>query len=213
LKIKICGITNLEDALLCQRLGADALGFIFYKKSKRYIKPDSAKEIIKQLFVFTLKVGVFVNETSEKINEISKISGINLVQLHGDEKPEQIEEIDLPVIKSFRVNDDFNFNSINEYKNCGYLLDAYSSNSFGGTGKTFDWTIIPNELKSKIILSGGISCSNIQRVDKEVNPYAVDVSSSLEEYPGKKSEIKLKEFFNNLKGMKTSPKIDKRLAL
>jgi phosphoribosylanthranilate isomerase len=199
LKVKICGITNIKDALLCQKLGADALGFIFYKDSKRYITPELAKEIIKELSVFTLKVGVFVNESSAKINEISKISGINLVQLHGTEMPNQIEKIYLPVIKSFRVSNDFKFSTINEYKNCGYLLDTFSSLSYGGTGKTFDWDHIPIELRSKIILSGGISSSNIKRIYKEINPYAVDVSSSLEDYPGKKSENKIHEFFDNLK--------------
>lgn len=198
MKIKICGITNLDDAFLCQKLGADALGFIFYKNSERYIKPVSAKEIAKQLSIFTLKVGVFVNETSQKINEVSKIVGLNIVQLHGDEKPAQIEEINLPVIKSFRVSDTFDFNTLNVYKNCCYLMDTFSNSSYGGTGKTFDWNRIPTELKFKIILSGGISSSNIQEVYKEINPYAVDVSSSLEEFPGKKNENKLNEFFRNL---------------
>jgi phosphoribosylanthranilate isomerase len=199
-KVKICGITNLDDALFCEKLGADALGFIFYDKSKRYIQPNSARDIIKMLSPFILKVGVFVNETPENINSISKLAGLNIVQLHGDETPKQIAEINLPTIKAFRVSDDFDFDILNDYKNCYFLLDTYSSKQFGGTGKTFNWNIVPEHLKGKIILSGGISSSNIQRIIKEVNPYAIDVSSSVEEYPGKKSEIKLKEFFNILKG-------------
>lgn len=201
MKVKICGITNLEDALLCEKLGADALGFIFYDKSKRYIQPNSAQDIIKMLSPFTLKVGVFVNEIPENINAISKLAGLNLVQLHGDETPKQIGEINLPTIKAFRVNDDFDFNVLNDYKNCYFLFDSYSKTEYGGTGKTFNWNIIPKLLNGKIILSGGISSSNIQRIINEVNPYAVDVSSSVEEYPGKKNEIKLKEFFNILKGI------------
>lgn len=200
MKVKICGITNIEDALLCEKLGADALGFIFNEKSKKHLQPNSARDIIKMLSPFTLKVGVFVNEIPENINVISKLAGLNIVQLHGDETPQQIAEINLPVIKAFRINEDFDFNVIDDYKNCYFLFDTYSSKQFGGTGKTFNWNIIPKHLKSKIILSGGISSSNIQRIINEVNPYAVDVSSSVEEYPGKKSEMKLKEFFNILKG-------------
>jgi phosphoribosylanthranilate isomerase len=201
MKIKICGITNLEDALLCESLGADALGFIFYKQSKRFVKPENVKEIVKQLSVFTLKVGVFVNTDSKTINDISKIAGLNLVQLHGDEMPAQIEEINLPVIKAFRVNQQFDFKVLGEYNNCYYLLDTFSSTEFGGTAKTFNWDLIPQSIKGNIILSGGINSSNIHKVYTDVNPYAVDVSSSLEEYPGKKNKEKVKEFFNNLKGI------------
>jgi phosphoribosylanthranilate isomerase len=201
-KVKICGITNLEDALFCEKLGADALGFIFYDKSKRQIQPNSARDIIKMLSPFTLKVGVFVNEISDNINVISKLVGLNIVQLHGDETPNQTAEINLPTIKAFRVSDGFNFDILNDYKNCYFLLDSYSLSEYGGTGNTFNWDLIPKYLKDKIILSGGISSSNIQRIIKEVNPYAIDVSSSLEEFYGKKSHEKLIEFFNSLKGIK-----------
>jgi phosphoribosylanthranilate isomerase len=204
LKIKICGITNLEDALFCEKLGADALGFIFYKQSKRYIEPALAAEIINQLSIFTIKVGVFVNESSGNINKISKDAGLNLVQLHGDEKPEQIEQINLLAIKSFRVSKNFNFEIVNKYRNCGYLLDTFTPSSYGGTGISFDWNLIPDDLKSKIILSGGISSSNIEKIYHEIDPYAVDVSSSLEEFPGKKSEVRLKEFFNTINKLKQS---------
>ncbi len=200
MKVKICGITNLEDALLCEKFGTDALGFIFYEKSKRHIQPNSAADIIKLLSPFTLKVGVFVNELPENINAISKLAGLNIVQLNGDETPEQIAEIILPAIKAFRVSDDFDFDILNDYKNCYFLFDTYSVSEYGGTGKTFNWDIIPKHFVDKIILSGGISNANIQKIINEVNPYAVDLSSSVEEYPGKKSELKLKEFFNILKG-------------
>jgi phosphoribosylanthranilate isomerase len=202
LKIKICGITNSKDALLSERLGADALGFIFYPKSERFIEPESAKGIIKLLAPFTFKVGVFVNESSKKINNIAKEVGLTSVQLHGDEPPEQIFEINLPVIKSFRIKNDFNFDLVKNYKGCYYLFDTFSSSKYGGTGQTFDWKLIPNELRNKIILSGGISVSNIKKVFEEIRPYAIDVSSLLEEFPGNKSENKLNDFFNNLKGLK-----------
>jgi len=201
-KVKICGITNIEDALLCEKLGADALGFIFYNKSKRFVSAESASEIIKQLSPFTLKVGVFVNEASEIINSVSKKVGLNIVQLHGDETPQQINEINLPVIKAFRIRNDFNFNILDTYKNCYFLFDTYLAAQYGGTGNTFDWDLIPKHLVDKIILSGGISSSNIGKVIASINPSAIDVSSSLEEYPGKKSEKKINEFFNYLKGTK-----------
>jgi phosphoribosylanthranilate isomerase len=201
-KVKICGITNLEDALLCEKLGADALGFIFYDKSKRFIQPNSARDIIKMLSPFTLKVGVFVNEIPENINVISKLAGLNIVQLHGDETPKQIDKINLLAIKTFRISDDFNFDILNDYKNCYFLFDSYSISEYGGTGNIFNWDLIPKDLKDKFILSGGISSSNIQRIIKEVYPSAIDVSSSLEEFYGKKSREKLIEFFNYLKGIK-----------
>jgi len=201
-KVKICGITNLEDALLCEELGADAIGFIFYKHSKRYIDPKSAKEITRELLPFTLKVGVFVNEKIENIKSLSDLAGLNIVQLHGDETPNVISEINLPVIKAFRIKKGFDFNILNQFTNCSFLLDSFSTTQYGGTGQKFDWNIIPEEYRSKIILSGGVSSSNIQKIVTEINPYAVDVSSSLEKYPGKKSSEKLKEFFNNLKGIK-----------
>ena len=201
MKVKICGITNLEDALLCEELGADAVGFIFYEKSKRYVVPETVEQIAKQIGAFTLKVGVFVNEKPERINSISKAIQLNIVQLHGDETPEIISQINLPVIKAFRVNEQFNFKTLNNYKNCYYLLDTFSKSEYGGTGKTFNWNLIPVNLRNKIILSGGISSDNIHIIKKEINPYAVDVSSSLEEFPGKKNKEKLKEFFNKIKNI------------
>ena len=201
MKVKICGITNLEDALLCEELTADALGFIFYEKSKRYVAPETVEQITEQIDAFILKVGVFVNEQPDRINSIAKSAGLNIVQLHGDETPEIISQINLPVIKAFRVNEQFDFETLNNYKNCYYLLDTFSKSEYGGTGKSFDWNLIPTELRSKIILSGGISSSNIQIIKTEINPYAVDVSSSLEEYPGKKSKGKLKEFFNKIRNI------------
>lgn len=201
MKVKICGITNLEDALMCENLGAHALGFILYEKSKRYVTPKSAKKIIDSLSPFTLKVGVFVNEESDVINRISKDIKLNAVQLHGDESPEIADKIEFPVIKSFRINDEFDFSKINNFPNASILLDAFSQNGFGGTGKKFNWNLIPQNIKNKIILSGGISSENIKEAYEKINPAAIDLSSSLEKMPGKKDKIKVTEFFkifNNL---------------
>ena len=195
MKVKICGITNLDDALLCESSGADALGFIFYKNSKRYISPDSAKKIINQLSPFTLKVGVFVNEDPEIVNQIAGEIGLNSVQLHGDETADYISKIFLPVIKVFRINNDFNFSKINEVNGASILLDTFSDVEHGGTGSTFNWELIPSQLRSKIILAGGISNENIEHIINEIKPAAIDISSSLEKEPGKKDQQKVKQFF------------------
>jgi len=197
-KIKICGITNKEDALAAESFGADAVGFIFYNKSKRYVAPEQAEHIIKTLSLFTTKVGVFVNETFEIINKISKQTGINVVQLHGDDNPDIIKSILLPVIKAFRVDDNFDYNNLNQYQEYLILLDAYSENDYGGTGNKFNWEKIPFEIKNKIILAGGISSDNIEFIYKDINPAAVDLSSSLEITPGKKDKKKMEKFFNTV---------------
>lgn len=205
MKIKICGITNLQDALLAINLGADALGFIFYKKSKRYIQTQKAAEIISQLPPLLVKVGVFVNESSDQINSIAETMGLNTVQLHGDESPEFVGEINLPVIKSIRVRNSDDINIIKKYSNCTILLDKYDKEFYGGTGEKFNWDLIPENIRSKIILAGGVSNENIEKIFHEIKPYAVDLSSSVEEFPGKKSKRKMNDFFstvNKLRGYK-----------
>jgi len=198
LKIKICGITNFEDALLCESSGADALGFIFYKNSKRYIDPEDAKQIIERLSPFTSKIGVFVNETPEFINNTASEIKLNAVQLHGEENPEVILDIYFPVIKAFRINGSFDYSLLNRYESASFLLDSYSADAYGGTGKKFDWENIPGSLREKIILSGGVSAENIEYIFNEIRPAAVDLASSVEKAPGKKDEKKVNEFFNKI---------------
>lgn len=195
MKVKICGITNIEDALLAEQLGADAIGFIFYKASKRYISPEAARTISNKLSAFTLKVGVFVNETEDEINSIATTAKLNLIQLHGDEIPELAERLILPSIKSFRMQDAFDFSLLDKYPSANFLLDTFTQNEFGGTGKTFDWSIIPLSLRGRIIIAGGVSEKNVEDIFTNINPYAVDVSSSLEISPGKKDHDKMKNFF------------------
>ena len=198
MKIKICGITNTEDALAAESFGADAVGFIFYKKSKRYVSPELVEHIIKTLSPFTTKVGVFVDETFEIINKISKQTGINVVQLHGDENLHIMKSISRPVIKAFRVDNNFDYNKLSQYQEYSILLDAYSENHYGGTGKKFNWEKIPVEIINKIILSGGISSDSIDFIYKNINPAAVDLSSSLEMTPGRKDKKKMEKFFNKV---------------
>jgi phosphoribosylanthranilate isomerase len=202
MRVKICGITNYEDAKLCCDLGADALGFIFHEKSNRCVGVNVAKEIIKRLPAFVSKVGVFVDEDSRAINTISREIKLTAAQLHGEETPELVGSINLPVIKSFRVTDGFDFSILERYPNCKFLLDTFSKEEYGGTGRSFNWEIIPIGIRNKIIIAGGISVDNIEYIFKYIQPEAVDLSSSLEKYPGKKDEIKLKDFFQKVNSLR-----------
>lgn len=198
MKVKICGITNLEDALVCAEYGADMLGFVFYKNSKRFVDYNIASKIISQLPANLEKVGVFVDEDYEFINSISSEIGLTKIQLHGNESSEYAHQIKLPVIKAFRINENFNWNLIGEFSDCEILLDTFSKNEAGGTGKTFDWKLIPENYKHSIILSGGISIDNLEIIMDEIKPAAIDLSSSLEIYPGKKDHVKIKSFLQKI---------------
>ncbi|MBI9073299.1 MAG: 3-deoxy-7-phosphoheptulonate synthase [Melioribacteraceae bacterium] len=201
MKIKICGITNIEDALFSSNAGADALGFIFYKKSKRFVEYEKAKEIIALLPERIIKIGVFVNEDNDFINKISAEIGLNEIQLHGDESQADASKIKLPVIKAFRVDDEFDYSVLDEFKDYSILLDSKSNAEYGGTGLTFNWELIPKVLKKNIILAGGISINNIEKVYKNITPYMVDLSSSLESEPGKKDHYKIEQFFTKVNGL------------
>jgi phosphoribosylanthranilate isomerase len=202
MRVKVCGITNPEDAVLCEHHGADALGFIFYPRSKRYISPSQAADIIAHLSPFIVKVGVFVNEDPDHINKMALQIGLNCAQLHGEEPPTYIEKINFPVIKSFRVDREFDYSVLNHYTGCSFLLDVYSSKGYGGTGRSFDWHRIPGSLRRNIILAGGISADNMEEIFNKITPNAIDLSSSLESYPGKKDPVKTREFFDKFKVLK-----------
>jgi len=201
MRIKICGITNISDALVCQREGADALGFVFYRGSKRYITPEQAQEIIAGLSPLIMKIGVFVDEPVDAINKIATQLGLNAVQLHGEEPPDYISKIHLPVIKSFRVDPEFDYAKLISYQNCYYLLDSYSAQAYGGTGLRFNWQHIPEQLRQSIILAGGISIDNIELICRDIKPAAIDISSALEEYPGKKDPEKIRQFMNKYQSL------------
>ncbi|CAN5838229.1 hypothetical protein BH20ACI4_BH20ACI4_23440 [soil metagenome] len=202
-KIKICGITNLEDALLSAKFGALALGFNFYEKSPRYIAPEKAREIIKQLPEEILKVGVFVNESLEKIVEIAETVKLDALQLHGEETPECLRELkqktNLEIIKAFRVSPEFKPEDVLQYEMDAILLDAYSPKEHGGTGETFDWEIAKKvqEIFPKMYLAGGLSELNIGNAIENVIPYAVDACSLLELSKGKKDLQKTQSFIEN----------------
>jgi len=193
-KVKICGITNLEDALAAVDYGADAIGFVFYPKSPRYIMPEKARAIINQMPPFVATVGVFANETEERMLEILEHTGIDILQLHGDE-PLDACYIWHRVIRALRVRDFADLEPLKMCKVSAYLLDAYSDESYGGTGQIFNWDIAVEAKKfGRIILSGGLNSENIEKAVRFVRPYAVDVSSGIEEEKGKKDLKKMKEF-------------------
>jgi phosphoribosylanthranilate isomerase len=199
-KVKICGITNLEDALTAANFGADALGFNFYEKSPRYISPEKAREIIEKLPPEILKVGVFVNESLEKIAEIAETAKLDALQLHGEETPEFARELkretNLEIIKAFRVSPEFKPEDVLQYEADAILLDAYSRHEHGGTGETFDWEIARRvqEIFPKMYLAGGLSNDNIDYALRQTNPFGIDACSCLESKKGKKDRIGLINF-------------------
>ena len=200
-RVKICGITRSEDAIDAAYLGADALGFVFYSGSKRYIDPGAASKIIKSLPPFITPVGVFVNEDKKRIQEVKSVSGIDLVQIHGDEDPDFCNSLGMKYIKACRVTDRDSLENIRYYNTSFILLDSHSEDSYGGTGRTFNWKDASsyNFFGKSIILSGGLNSDNVRNAINLVNPYAVDVSSGVESAPGIKDHTKLKDFIEAIK--------------
>ena len=201
-KVKICGITNLEDALYAARLGADALGFVFYKKSPRYIRPEKAKAIIRQLPKFVKTVGVFVNAREQTIRKVAGNLKLDMLQFHGDESTQFCCRFKgFKVIKVFRVRDKITLSHISKYNVWAYLFDAFAKNRFGGTGRSFNWKLLGclGGLKKNIFLSGGINAGNVKRALRVFPVQWVDASSSLERYAGKKDPEKIRRFLKNAK--------------
>ena len=202
-RVKICGITIKEQALAIAALNVDALGFILYQKSPRYIKPNKIRSIINVLPPFVKTVGVFVNESIADLTEIMLQSGLDLAQLSGDESPDycrQLTENGISWIRSFRIRDPADLDQTALFPANYILLDAWSDKDFGGTGKTFDWHII-DQLPDRyeIILAGGINIENVEKAIKSVQPYGIDVSSGVEESPGVKSIEKVKALLKRIR--------------
>ncbi|MSQ04921.1 MAG: phosphoribosylanthranilate isomerase [Nitrosomonadaceae bacterium] len=195
-KVKICGITRPEDAVTAASLGADAVGFIFWKKSKRYISPTIAREIIRALPAFLTVVGVYVDPDQEWVRETIAVAGLNLLQFHGNEPPIFCEQFSLPYIKATRVKSGVDLLQYSaRYSSAkGLLLDAYVENMPGGTGHVFDWNLIPHNLPLPLILSGGLHAGNVATAIRQVNPWAVDVSSGVETIYGTKDTQKISAF-------------------
>ena len=181
MKVKICGITNRNDALSAVEFGADALGFIFAESPRRITK-EQARNIIAELPPFVSTVGVFVNEKKETIIDIGKYCGITTIQLHGNEPPSYLQDLgNFKVIKAFRIKKEDDLETLALYKPHAFLLDSYVKGVMGGTGKTFNWEIAKKACKyGTIILSGGLTPDNVKEAIRIVSPYAVDVSSGVE---------------------------------
>ena len=195
--IKICGITNKIDAVNAAGLGVDMLGFVFYKKSQRYVDQNTVRQIINELPDSIVKVGVFVNEDIDKVRAISEDVALDSLQFHGDETPEYCGAFkgNYKVIKAFRILDKKDIAPINSYDVDYFLVDTHKHGSFGGTGETFDWKMLKDfEFLKPVILSGGLNPGNVACAISEVVPYGVDVSTGVEEHPGKKSLKLLKSF-------------------
>jgi phosphoribosylanthranilate isomerase len=194
----MCGITRLDDALAACESGANALGFIFVPSSPRYISPEAAGKIIAELPPFAVPVGVFVNESRERIGEFIGTSGIRAIQLHGEEAPAETRGYTVPVVKGFRVGRGFSVASLDRYDVSACLLDAYSEQAHGGTGETFDWSVAVEAGRSRrIILGGGLNPLNVFEAVARVRPYGVDVSSGIEVSPGVKDARRMREFVRN----------------
>ncbi|AIY77179.1 phosphoribosylanthranilate isomerase [Bacillus anthracis] len=195
MKVKICGITDMETAKRACEYGADALGFVF-AESKRKITPKRAEEIIQELPANVLKIGVFVNESVETIQKIADECGLTHVQLHGDEDNYQIRRLNIPSIKSLGVTSESDMKNAQGYETDYILFDSPKEKFYGGNGKTFSWELLghmPKELRKKTILAGGLNALNIEEAIRTVRPYMVDVSSGVET-EGKKDVEKIKQF-------------------
>ena len=199
-RVKICGITQLEDALVAIESGADALGFVFYEPSPRYVTPEKAAEIIKQLPAFVTTTALFVNASKEAVDRILRQTRIDLLQFHGGETPKFCGQFERPYIKALRMKPDLDLAvEAKSYSAAqAILLDAYRPGIPGGTGEVFDWDRIPAEHPAPIILAGGLTAENIAQAVQTVAPYAVDVSGGVEKSKGIKDAGKVEKFINEV---------------
>lgn len=200
-RVKICGITNLEDAAVSVEAGADALGFIFFRKSPRYVEPLLAKQIIETLPPLVVPVGVFVNQDLSTVRSIMDSCGLALAQLHGEETAVYCQELARPVMKALRLKDSTSFLALAEYQGRagvrGFVVDACSETAYGGTGEVANWTLAAEAARAAVVLlAGGLTPDNVPDAVNTVKPYGVDVSSGVEISPGKKDHAKIRAFLD-----------------
>jgi phosphoribosylanthranilate isomerase len=198
-RVKICGITRLEDALLAARLGADALGFNFWRGSKRHVAPAAAREMVRSVPPELATFGVFVNPSRDELLAAVAESGVGAVQLHGDEPPALCVGLPVPVVKAIRVADAHALAQLASYEVQAFLLDS-ASPGYGGSGTTFDWTLAAEVARElPVVLAGGLVPENVAEAIRTVRPIAVDVASGVESAPGVKDPAKLESFIRRAK--------------
>lgn len=199
-RVKVCGITRLEDALVAANAGADALGFVFYAPSPRAVEPATVAQIIQQLPAFVTTTGLFVNATAGKIQATLEQTRLDLLQFHGDETPEFCESFGRPYIKALRMQPGVDIAALAQtYTGArGILLDTYVQGVPGGTGQTFDWQDIPETLAKPLILAGGLDVDNVRQAIEQVRPWAVDVSGGVEMERGIKCAEKIRAFMHQV---------------
>ncbi|MHC4742585.1 MAG: phosphoribosylanthranilate isomerase [Planctomycetota bacterium] len=202
-KVKICGITNYDDAVAALEMGADLLGFNFYPPSPRYLTPEAAAEIIGKLPTLVDTVGVFVNSSFDEIREIIGTCSLDWAQLHGDESPEfcsSLDSVHVKTMKALRVKNEEDINQAEDYFTDAILLDAFHPEKYGGTGLTFDWNIV-GHIGKRVFLAGGINADNAADAVK-LGVYGIDICSGIEAEPGKKDHKKMKQLFDNIKHLR-----------
>ena len=202
-KVKICGITNYDDAVAAMDMGADLLGFNFYSKSPRYLTKEKAAAIIDKLPGFIDTAGVFVNASVEHIHDTKSFCHLDWVQLHGDETPEFCRSFlshDIKIMKAIRVKDEADIQKADDFFTDALLLDAFDPDKYGGTGSTFDWNIV-GHINKRVFLAGGINPDNAATA-VALGVYGIDVCSGIESVPGKKDHKKMKKLFENIRHLR-----------
>jgi phosphoribosylanthranilate isomerase len=199
--VKICGITSLEDAQVAADAGADAIGFVFYPPSRRYVTPEQAGRIIQTLPPFVTTVGLFVDMALDTVNDLAARCGLDRIQLHGRETPEFCRQVTRPVIKAIRIKNAESLTLVPDYNVSAYLLDAYVEGALpGGTGASFSWELAAQaKLYGPVILAGGLTPENIEAAIAQIRPYGVDVSTGVERAPGIKDHQKVRQFIARAK--------------
>lgn len=199
--VKICGITNLEDALVAAEAGADALGFMFHEPSPRAVSLETAARICRKLPQHIVRVGVFVDAPETQVVRAIAGCSLNLLQFHGNETPEYCQQFPAMTMKAFRVRDASSLHKLTEYPTDAWLLDSYVAGKLGGTGETFNWALAHEAvgMGKPIFLAGGLTPENVSDAVRTVGPYGVDVSSGVEAKPGKKDVEKVKAFIEAAK--------------
>ena len=202
-RIKICGITNLPDALAAVEEGAHALGFMFYEESPRFVTPPAAAEIIRALPPFVAKVGVFVNAERDRVVRTIAECGLDTLQFHGDETPESCLGFGLKTIKAFRIRDAASLQALGAFSTDAWLLDSYVPGKLGGTGARFNWQLAAEasrDGRGRVVLAGGLTPENVAEAIRQARPYGVDVSSGVESAPGRKDAVKMRDFITAAQG-------------